>query len=63
MANSPAAAAGQAPYGAYPWQAALLGPGDAYVASGVLINGMNVVTVAHSVSAFAYGYDEAGHPE
>lgn len=52
VANSPTPAAGQAPYGAYPWQAALLGPGDAYLASGVLINGLNVVTVAHSVSAY-----------
>lgn len=53
VANSPQPAAGQAAYGAYPWQAALLGPGDAYVASGVLINGQNVLTVAHSVAAFA----------
>lgn len=56
VANSPTPAAGQAPYGAYPWQAALLGPGDAYVASGALINSLNVVTAAHSVSAYAYGF-------
>lgn len=52
VVNSPVAAAGQAPYGAYPWQAALLGPGDVYVASGVLINGNNVLTVAHSVASY-----------
>lgn len=53
VAGSPTPAANQAPYGAYPWQAALLGPGDVYVASGVLINANNVITVAHSVSSFA----------
>lgn len=54
VAGSPAAAAGQAPYGAYPWQAVLLGPGGVYVGSGVLLNAQNVLTVAHKVSQFVY---------
>lgn len=52
VTGSPTPAAGQAPYGAYPWQAALLGPGDVYIGSGALINQLNVLTVAHRVTAF-----------
>lgn len=54
VAGSPTPGAGQAPYGAYPWQAALLGPGDVYIASGVLINPTNVLTVAHRVTQFMW---------
>lgn len=54
VAGSPVPAAGQAPYGAYPWQAVLLGPGGVYVGSGVLLNAQNVLTVAHKVTQFVY---------
>lgn len=52
VAGSPVPGAGQAPYGAYPWQAALLGTGDVYLGSGVLINQLNVLTVAHRVTTY-----------
>lgn len=52
ITGSPTPAAGQAPYGAYPWQAALLGPGDVYIGSGVLINALNILTVAHRVTTY-----------
>lgn len=44
---------GQATFGKYPWQAVLLGSGDAYVGSGVLIDNFHVLTVAHRVRDFA----------
>lgn len=44
--------AGQAPYGAYPWQAVLLGTGDVYVGSGALIDNLHILTVAHKVAPF-----------
>ncbi|XP_055642041.1 phenoloxidase-activating factor 2-like isoform X2 [Toxorhynchites rutilus septentrionalis] len=47
--------AGQAAYGEFPWQAVLLGPGDIYVGSGVLIDSLNVLTVAHRVSDYVSG--------
>lgn len=45
-------AAGQAPYGAYPWQAVLLGPGDVYAGSGALIDNLHVLTAAHKVTPY-----------
>lgn len=45
-------AAGQAPYGAYPWQAVLLGVGDVYAGSGALIDNLHVLTAAHKVTPF-----------
>lgn len=50
--GSPPAGPGQAPYGAFPWQAVLLGPGDIFQGSGVLIDPLNVLTVAHKVVNF-----------
>lgn len=45
-------AAGQAAFGAYPWQAVLLGPGDIYAGSGALIDNLNVLTAAHKVTDY-----------
>lgn len=50
--KAPTPAAGQAPYGSYPWQAALLTTGDVYLGSGVLLNNLNVLTVAHRASPY-----------
>lgn len=44
--------AGQAPFGAYPWQAVLLGAGDVYAGSGALIDNLHILTVAHKVTPF-----------
>lgn len=44
--------AGQAPYGAYPWQAVLLGVGDVYAGSGALIDNLHILTAAHKVAPF-----------
>lgn len=38
--------------GRYPWQAVLLGPGDVFQGSGVLIDARNVLTVAHKVANY-----------
>ncbi|XP_068978139.1 phenoloxidase-activating factor 2-like isoform X1 [Bombus flavifrons] len=46
---------GQASYGAYPWQAALLTTNDVYVGSGVLITPNHVLTVAHKVASYTNG--------
>ncbi|XP_015599347.1 phenoloxidase-activating factor 2 [Cephus cinctus] len=46
---------GQASYGAYPWQAALLTTSNNYIGSGVLINSNHVLTVAHKVAAYRNG--------
>lgn len=54
VANSPTPAPGQASYGEYPWQAVLLGTGDIFQGSGVLIDAMNVLTVAHKVANYTY---------
>jgi len=43
---------GQAAYGAYPWQAVLLAPGDVYTGSGALIDNLHVLTAAHRVTEF-----------
>ncbi|CAG9796578.1 unnamed protein product [Diatraea saccharalis] len=40
-------AAGQANYGEYPWQAMILTKQNEYVAGGVLIDSLNVLTVTH----------------
>ncbi|XP_031630000.1 phenoloxidase-activating factor 2-like [Contarinia nasturtii] len=53
VAGSPAAGPGQAQYGKYPWQAVLLGTGDVYQGSGVLIDALNVLTVAHKVANYS----------
>lgn len=45
---------GQASYGAYPWQAALLTKDNAYVGSGMLITPDHVLTVAHKVAPYTY---------
>lgn len=47
--GSPANAAGQAAFGAYPWQAALLTTGDVYLGSGALIDRRHILTAAHKV--------------
>lgn len=39
--------------GEYPWQAVLLGPGDVYQGSGVLIDPLHVLTVAHKVANYS----------
>ena len=43
---------GQSAYGAYPWQAVILAPGDVYQGSGALIDHMHVLTAAHKVNDF-----------
>ncbi|XP_052888227.1 phenoloxidase-activating factor 2 [Anopheles moucheti] len=55
VANSPAVSANQASYGEYPWQVVLLGPGDVYVGSGVLIDNLHVLTAAHKISDYTSG--------
>lgn len=52
IGGSPIPGPGQAPYGSYPWQAVMLGPGDVYQGSGVLIDPLNVLTVAHRTYNF-----------
>lgn len=52
VVGSPAPGANQSPYGAYPWQAAILGTGDVYQGSGALIDPLNVLTAAHKVAQF-----------
>ncbi|XP_053694080.1 phenoloxidase-activating factor 2-like isoform X2 [Sabethes cyaneus] len=52
VASAKQPAAGQAPYGKYPWQAVLLGPGDVYVGSGALIDPLNVITAAHKINDY-----------
>ena len=46
---------GQASYGAYPWQAAILTTSNSYVGSGVLITPNHVLTVAHKVASYTNG--------
>lgn len=53
VAGSPSHGQGQADYGKYPWQAVLLGPGDVYQGSGVLIDPLNVLTTAHKVANYS----------
>lgn len=53
VAGSPPAGPGQASYGKYPWQAVLLGPGDVYQGSGVLVDARNVLTTAHKVANYS----------
>uniref|UniRef100_A0A182QE06 Peptidase S1 domain-containing protein n=1 Tax=Anopheles farauti TaxID=69004 RepID=A0A182QE06_9DIPT len=55
IANAPAVRTNQASYGEYPWQVVLLGPGDVYVGSGVLIDNINVLTAAHKISDYTSG--------
>ncbi|KFB38434.1 AGAP012591-PA-like protein [Anopheles sinensis] len=55
VANAPAVTNNQASYGEYPWQVVLLGPGDVYVGSGVLINSNHVLTAAHKISDYTSG--------
>ncbi|XP_070156785.1 phenoloxidase-activating factor 2-like [Polyergus mexicanus] len=43
---------GQAAYGAYPWQVAILTVGNVYVGGGVLISSMYVLTAAHKVQDY-----------
>ena len=53
VANSPSPIDGQAqvPFGAYPWQAALLTIENAYIGSGVLITNSHVLTAAHKLQS------------
>lgn len=44
---------GQATYGAYPWQAALLTMDNVYIGSAVLIDHLNVLTAAHKLIGVA----------
>lgn len=44
--------AGQAAYGAYPWQGVVLAPGDVFQAAGALIDHLHVITAAHRVNEF-----------
>lgn len=53
VAGSPSPGPGQAAYGKYPWQAVLLGVGDVYQGSGVLIDALNVLTTAHKVANYS----------
>ncbi|XP_050681345.1 phenoloxidase-activating factor 2-like isoform X2 [Leptidea sinapis] len=45
-------ASGQANYGEYPWQAIILTKQNDYVAGGVLIDQLNVITVTHRLSTY-----------
>ncbi|XP_017037451.1 phenoloxidase-activating factor 2 isoform X1 [Drosophila kikkawai] len=47
--GSASAGAGQASFGAYPWQAALLTTADVYLGGGALITAQHVLTAAHKV--------------
>mgnify|MGYP002655347799 CR=1 FL=1 len=42
----------QANYGAYPWQGVILTTSNFYVGSGVLIDHMHFLTVAHKVQPY-----------
>jgi hypothetical protein len=48
-AQKPLTNQGQTIYGAFPWQAAILKPNGAFVASGALLDHMHVITVAHKI--------------
>jgi len=48
--SSPQPTQGQAPYGAYPWQAAILRLNDESVGGGALISTTHVLTAAHKVA-------------
>ncbi|EDW68187.1 phenoloxidase-activating factor 2 [Drosophila virilis] len=48
-AGSALAGPGQASFGAYPWQAALLTTADVYLGGGALITAQHVLTAAHKV--------------
>lgn len=50
--NAPIPGPGQAPYGAYPWQAAILTTTNSYIGTGALITSVHVLTVAHRVVQF-----------
>jgi len=47
--GSALASPGQASFGAYPWQAALLTTSDVYLGGGALITAQHVLTAAHKV--------------
>lgn len=44
---------GQAKFGAYPWQAALLTNANVFIGSGVLIDHLHVLTSAHRLQGVA----------
>lgn len=48
-AQPPIDGQGQAPFGAFPWQAALLTNANKYIGSGVLIDHLHVLTAAHKL--------------
>lgn len=43
---------GQAFYGSYPWTALILTQSNGYIGTGVLIDHMHVLTVAHRISSY-----------
>lgn len=49
----PSPSQGQTPYGAFPWQVALLTNDLSYIAGGVLINHQTILTTAHKVANVA----------
>lgn len=53
VAGSPVAVGDQANYGAFPWQAVLLGPNGVFQGSGVLLDSLSVLTVAHKVANYS----------
>lgn len=53
-AGSALASPGQASFGAYPWQAALLTTADVYLGGGALITAQHVLTAAHKVYNLAW---------
>lgn len=55
VAGAQAPTPGQAAFGAYPWQAVLLAPGDVYSGSGALIDNLHILTAAHRITAFTSG--------
>ncbi|GAB1866039.1 Peroxisomal membrane protein PEX16 [Camponotus japonicus] len=46
---------GQAAYGAYPWQVAILTDSNVYLGGGVLVSAMYVLTAAHKVAGYVNG--------
>lgn len=43
---------GQAAYGSYPWQVAVLTTGNVYIGGGVLVSPTHVLTAAHKVASY-----------
>lgn len=43
-------------YGAYPWQAVILAPGDVFQGSGALVDHLHVITAAHRVTDYLWDF-------